>query len=223
MFTVAAGAVLQARQHMAREQVALGAVRVAGQDEGLDAEAGYPRSLARTWSGSPTMAAPAPERARPMPVHRPGSTNPSSSANSRSSPCRSWPCRRGMQGLAPDPRAGFRVQARDKAPRRGPRFRFCRADDHVRPVAEPQLAAVPRRAGAHVGDDGLDRPHRVRPHQEHVGAPGPRPHAPPRTGRRSRTADSRRPGGCGADPPSGGRTRPARPPAFPSSSRAGCA
>ena len=63
------GGVVQVGEDVPREQVALGHVRVAGQEKASMPSAWYARSLASTWSGSPTMAAPAPDRARPIPVH----------------------------------------------------------------------------------------------------------------------------------------------------------
>ena len=63
------GGVVEVEEDVPREQVALGHVRVAGQDEGIHAQRLVRAQLRQTWSGSPTMAAPAPDRARPIPVH----------------------------------------------------------------------------------------------------------------------------------------------------------
>ena len=63
----------QQREHQFGEAVAFLQMRVAGQDEGLDARAPCTRCMrAATVSGSPTSAVPAPPRTRPTPAHRLG-------------------------------------------------------------------------------------------------------------------------------------------------------
>ena len=81
----------QQREHQLGEAVALLQMRVAGEDEGVDAELQYSCMRAATVSGSPTSAVPAPPRTRPTPAHRLGLI----SSWSRRPPCsaamRCWP------------------------------------------------------------------------------------------------------------------------------------
>ena len=104
-----------------------------------------------------------------MPVHRPGSAQPSSVAISRSSRCRALPTdvvSRERRRICSPVSASSRDSSRTAAV---PGLGLGGAHDHVGPVAEPQLAAVPGRPGPHVLDHRPDPGQRVRPHQEHVG------------------------------------------------------
>ena len=179
-------------QHVAGEQVALGGVRVAGQDERLDAGVGELVDLRQHLVGiaddrrtgaraGPADAGPQVTLDVPLVVGLVAERRLAGHAG-----------RRRVERPLTDRRAGVVVELREQPARRGAGLVLGLAHDHVGAPAVAQLPALGVRPGVHVGLHVEHLGRRVRPHEEHVrtarrALPGRRA-----TDRRSRTAGWRR-------------------------------
>ena len=163
---------LEVRQDMAREQVGLGGVRVAGQDERLDAHrlvgAQLGEHLVRVADdrGAAARAGAAdagPQIVLDVALRAGGFAQLGLAADALAGR---------VERLGADGIAGSGVELGQQAGGGVARLGLCIADDDMDAVAELEGASVGGGAGAHVVEDGLHCGHRVGPHQIDVGGLG---------------------------------------------------